>query len=133
MYADQPSLLTRAVALNHLPTLIRINFNKVNINEVDGMGITALATACHFGHEEAFQFLLRLPTLDVNQFSFGTYFPIEFCKGKPRFAEKIIDHKSFDPSVKNSRGNTVLHETSIFECFYFSQLLLQSYYPKELK
>jgi len=100
------NLLSAAACNNDVSTIKRIDFNIIDVNLTDDMGITALHSSCYSNSEEAFNFLLTIPSVNVNH---GKISLFDACLYTKQFnlAKKLLDHPSFDPNIAFGAGNAL--------------------------
>jgi len=101
--------LHMAAMWNHISIIKEIMMD--DINEKDEYEFTPLILAIKYGKYEAANALLRSPRIRVSEYTgkYGTALHLLITKGYWELCKKVIQHHSFNPNTKDSKGNTPLH------------------------
>lgn len=107
------TVLHKAISNNDVRTLMRIDFDKIDINKPDPDGITALVFAMIISENDVVNNLLQQPSLEVNKPYKGlTAFNTALFRNRYDLAENILNHSRFDVNVKSIQNFTALHQVA---------------------
>lgn len=106
---SSPTLLHIAAERNDVDTLRRMDFSTIDVNLPGQANGTALALAAISSSNEAAEFLLTIPSIDVNKPEiFGPIFHAIWVKNY-ELAYKIAEHPSFNIKNNTIELGNVLH------------------------
>jgi ankyrin repeat protein len=116
--AFEIDIADNAAMRNEVMTLQHIDFNQIDVNkQMWGLNgsTTLLGTACKYGNQEVFEYLLTRPGIDINRPSLGGYPPFFLCAKSLDLAKKLIERPDFDIHSVADNGDTLFHALATFD------------------
>ena len=108
-FVEGRNILHMASIWNHIEIIKELSDK--SINERDNLGHSALILAMKYNRLEAIDTILQSPYIHVSDYNkkHGSALHLAILKSLWRLCKKLIHHPTFNPNIKDSKGNTALH------------------------